>query len=316
MFHEDEKRKNYKICSNCNKQGHEFKECKSPIVSMGVILLKISGNDKSDKNELTTILKEEVKSEQEQMGIRGKDFRDLELFSIYKDNLRFLLIRRKHTLGYIEFLRGRYKTDNFEGIIFLFQQMTSEEIEKIGTLTFEELWEDLWGSGERKNNLQSEFEKSKKNFEELKNNKKELGLNFYVKNVSPSWDQAEWGFPKGRKNKNENNLECAMREFEEETGYKRDEYEILTNISPLIEEFIGTNGVSYKHIYYIGIDKTNKIPKIDTENKSQIGEIGAIGFYTFQETIQLIRPYHIQRKRIVNKLYSYLMNKIIVKLNN
>jgi 8-oxo-dGTP pyrophosphatase MutT (NUDIX family) len=193
--------------------------------------------------------------------------------------------------------------------------MTTEEIERIGEYTFDKLWDDLWGDVDKKVSSHIEYEKSKKNFDELKNNCKELGLNFYVKNVSPSWNQAEWGFPKGRRNKNENNLECAMREFEEEAGYSRHEYEILTNMTPLVEEFIGTNGVSYKHVYYIGIDKSDKNPQIDKNNKNQSKEIGAIGFYTFQDTIQLIRPYHIQRKKIINKLYNYLMNKVVLKMN-
>jgi 8-oxo-dGTP pyrophosphatase MutT (NUDIX family) len=308
------KKKNIKSCSNCNIIGHEFKECKQPIISLGVILLKVQNND----SDIIKILKEESNPLNEQTGIRGRDIKDLELYSKYKEYIKFLLIRRKHTLGYIEFVRGRYKPENVDGLVFLFQQMTSDEIKKINTSdTFEEIWNDLWGSENKNPQFALEFSKSKNKFEELRKNDKtnNIGLKFYVNNVSPSWDQAEWGFPKGRKNKSENNLECAMREFEEESDYSRDEYEIITNISPLVEEFIGTNGIKYKHIYYIGIEKTNKEPKVNSNNKNQATEIGAIGFYSYHDTIQLIRPYHVPRKKLVNRLYVYLMNKIINKLN-
>ena len=34
-----------------------------------------------------------------------------------------------------------------------------------------------------------------------------------------NWIEAEWGFPKGRRNYQETDFECALREFSEETGY-------------------------------------------------------------------------------------------------
>jgi 8-oxo-dGTP pyrophosphatase MutT (NUDIX family) len=308
------KRRTTKICTNCNLYGHEFKECRQPIISFGVILLKVNNND----NEIIKILKEETKLNGDEIGIRGKDMKDITLYSAYKDYIKFLLIRRKHTVGYIEFVRGRYQPINVDGLVFLFQQMTPDEIQKIDKAEkFDEIWNDLWGTENQTIQHQLEFEKSKKKFEDLKSKKNnEIGMNFYIKNVKSSWDQAEWGFPKGRKNKSENNLECAMREFEEESDYKRDEYEIITNIQPLVEEFIGTNGVKYRHIYYVGIEKTNKEPTINKNNRNQMTEVGGIGFFSYQDTMQQIRPYHVPRKKIVNKLYIYLMNKIINKLNN
>ena len=48
-------------------------------------------------------------------------------FCLYKDHIKFLLICRKHTLGYLEFIRGRYKINNYDNIAFLFRQMTKQE---------------------------------------------------------------------------------------------------------------------------------------------------------------------------------------------
>ena len=36
------------------------------------------------------------------------------------------------------------------------------------------------------------------------------------------WSETEWGFPKGRRNFQEKDLDCALREFEEETGMNKD----------------------------------------------------------------------------------------------
>ena len=61
----------------------------------------------------------------------------------------------------------------------------------------------------------------------------------------------EWGFPKGRRNLKERDLQCAVREFEEETDIGRDNIYVLRCIDPLEEDFIGSNKKHYKHIYYI-----------------------------------------------------------------
>jgi ADP-ribose pyrophosphatase YjhB (NUDIX family) len=303
-------KKFYRYCTNCGKKNHEYKECREPIISLGVILIK----SESDLiNDLKKII-DDIQIDINMNGIRGSNVKDIEIFSIFKDSIKFLSIRRKHTFEYIEFIRGRYKPDNLDGIIFLFQQMTQEEIKKIGDNSFDELWDDFWGNSEKKKIFEHEYIKSKAKFEKLKNNDAELGLNFYVKNVSPAWDQAEWGFPKGRRNRNETNIECAKREFEEESDLKQDDYTILESINPLVEEFIGTDGVRYKHIYYIAIANSLKNPYVNNKNPNQNAEIGAIGFFSYDELIQSIRPYHIERKKLLTKLYMYLLNKIITTI--
>ena len=48
--------------------------------------------------------------------------------------------------------------------------------------------------------------------------------------ASTTWDTPEWGFPKGRRNYQENDLTCGLREFEEETGYDKDNRYLLLKI--------------------------------------------------------------------------------------
>lgn len=299
----------YKIlcCSNCGKKNHIYKDCKEAIISLGIILVKTNIESNKIIEKLSSIKTIDINT----MGIRACNMADIENFSKISNQIEFLMIRRKNTLGYIEFMRGRYAIDNYDGIAYLFQQMTREEINKIATMNFEELWDDFWGDPMRKKLLEVEYIKSKTKFEKLKSNEGELGLNFYVENIIPAWDEAEWGFPKGRRNRFEENLDCAKREFEEESGFTKDDYEVLDKIPPFIEEFIGTNGVRYKHIYYIGIAKSLREPLISEENKHQIGEIGAIRYFNYNESIKIIRPYHVARKKLVNKLYMFLIDNII-----
>ena len=225
----------------------------------------------------------------------------MELFSIIKNSVKFLLIQRKHTLGFLEFIRGRYNIDNVEGIIFLFKQMTPDEIERIKNNTFDELWNFVWGNKNRVN-FQNEYIMSKDKFNKLKNeNNGSLSLNFYIDNIEPSWSYAEWGFPKGRRNNKEEDLECAIREFQEESNYNPEDYVVIDYINPLIESLIGTNGINYRHVYYIGMAINKKDPVIDNTNQIQSCEIGDIRYFTYEEAINIIRDYHTDRQKLLTK---------------
>lgn len=300
-------------CTKCGKNGHEYKKCDNAVVSMGIILLKF---DYADIKELFSDIekKSETDIDIRNNGIRVDNYLDILIFSKLREKIKFLMIRRKHTLGYIEFIRGRYKLDNTDGIIFLFQQMTKEEINKIGRMNFMDLWNDFWIDPSKKLLNDKEFQRSKEKFEKLKDeDENELTIDYYVKYVDPVWDQAEWGFPKGRRKKLESNLECAMREFEEESNFTSDDYIVLEGIKPVTEEFIGTNGIKYKHIYYIAYSNSSKVPSIDPTNIHQATEIGDIGFYTYNDVMNMIRPYHMERKKIVTQLFSYVIEKIIIE---
>ena len=96
-------------------------------------------------------------------------------------------------------------------------------------------------------------------------------------NLNIHYEHPEWEFPKGRKNKDEMDLECALREFEEETGISKDKLTIFDNIEPVYETINGSNGKQYKIIYYIGVMNDNEIkPTLNEDNiyhKIEISDI-------------------------------------------
>lgn len=303
-------------CINCGKNSHIFKNCKEPVTSYGIILVSLNVEDILKKeliNELNIdYVIDKIGNNNKDIGIVINDFNDIELFCEVKNCIKFLLIRRKHTLGFLEFVRGRYNIDNIDGIIFLFKQMTQTEINKIRIQTFDELWDEIWGENKNKPSYQTEYSLSKDKFNKLKNEDNGyLNLDFYIENVTPVWESAEWGFPKGRRNMQEEDLVCAIREFKEESGYDDSDFQLLDNIQPVEEIFIGTNGINYKHIYYVAIASTNKLPSIDQANINQCHEIGDIKYFTYEESIKIIRPYHTERQKILTQLYIYIMNNMI-----
>ena len=56
------------LCNNCGNYGHLFYNCKKPITSIGIICFRYNLENK----------------------------------------IEFLLVQRKDTLGYVDFLRGKY----------------------------------------------------------------------------------------------------------------------------------------------------------------------------------------------------------------
>ena len=59
--------------------------------------------------------------------------------------VRYLLICRKDSLGYVDFIRGKYSLYNKNYILNMMTQMTVHEKNKLRTLTFDAIWKDLWG---------------------------------------------------------------------------------------------------------------------------------------------------------------------------
>ena len=274
-------------CGNCGKEGHTYRRCRLPITSCGVILFK--------KNKFFKPI------EDSHGNIKNNDTR-----------YNYLLIQRRDTLGYVEFLRGKYEEIDTTYLLKLFEMMTICEIKKINLNTFDELWNNLWMN--RSNKLyQNEYETSKKKFNFIKNNKckNEPDLTIYdyiIKYIKTQWEEKEWGFPKGRRNLKESDYDCAIREFQEETGVKEGEYYILKNIKPVEEIFYGSNNIRYKHIYYIAECLTERKICIDPYNQSQITEIGNIKWFNLLESTKKIRPYNKEKIDVIIKINKLLLN--------
>jgi 8-oxo-dGTP pyrophosphatase MutT (NUDIX family) len=193
------------------------------------------------------------------------------------------------------------------------------EIDKISkSLTigngFDYLWKEFWGTKSESPYLIKDKTISRANYDMLKVKGvegPELDLKYIVSTVKAEYDIEEWGFPKGRKNRTETEKECAIREFKEESGYSDEDFHVIKNIEPLIEEFIGTNGIRYRHIYYIAELISNKSPRNDV-TESQKDEIGNVQFMGFTTALECIRDYHIPRKILLEKLFTYYLDKLVV----
>ena len=281
-------------CTNCGKSGHKFKECLEPITSCGIICFNI-------KNIQIQMIENILYNKF--IDIEDFNYKNLKFINKifkYKDIVKFLLIQRKHSLSYIEFIRGRYDEKNEKNLEYIFSLMSKSEVENIKKCDFQHLWDDLWKNTSRNKNFLKELIISRNKFNYCKK------YNLFDQ-LQTKYDTPEWGFPKGRRNKYEKNLECAKREFEEETNYK--DYIIYDRINYMEETFKGTNLIDYKHIYYFAGSDKDKI-----NNINDTYEVGNIGWFTYDETLKLLRSYDISKISVINQTYFFIIS-IIEKLS-
>jgi len=287
------------VCNNCGKFGHTQKQCTEPITSIGIICIKI--NPENIRKCTDKLVHHDVFDINQNIVI---DIENTINSSTSNEMIEYLIIRRKHSLGYIEFIRGRYTLNEYDTIYHLIHQMTPEEITHIKTKEFKDLWEEVWKKTSYNKLYLKEMEDSMEKFNRLKEEK------FFDAELKNDYDDPEWGFPKGRRNPNEKNLKCALREFWEETGIVKNNLIVLNKLFPLQEIFYGTNGVLYKHIYYIAIYNSTEEIGLNKIHEDQLTEIGDIKWKSLNECLKVFRPYHEEKKKVLVSLHNYLMNII------
>lgn len=284
-------------CSNCNKLGHYFRECKEPITSYGIIAYRVRQSATSNEPAVLNGISQHDTIN----GLDGK-------------NIEFLLIQRKDTLGYVEFMRGKYNLGNVEYIQALFHQMTCDELERITKIDFETLWNSLWNN-QISRQYRQEYENALNKYNTLKAGSPETcdkTLKDYLDTSNREWVTPEWGFPKGRRGNRESEITCAIREFTEETGLQESQCIIVKNLLPLEENFLGGNRLQYRHRYFLAYCKQSTEVQIDSANTVMNREIGDIGWYTYEQAMTLIRPYNIEKRQILSVANNILSNYVIL----
>lgn len=270
-------------CANCGGNGHIYKNCNHPVTSYGIICFRIAHDPKTN-------------------GMHPE----------------YVMVQRKDSLSYVEFIRGKYNIENKSYISKLFANMTVKERDNIKFCDFDSLWKNLWQVDDCKA-FQKEYQEAKIKFNTLKkgyimkNDYHEIyyfDIDYILNNTTTTLTEAEWGFPKGRRNINEHDLSCAIREFKEETGIQLKSLKVIKNQKPFEEIFSGSNRIRYKHVYYLALcNDSNDIP-LDSNNKVLIREIRDVKWLKYNEAQEKIRPYNIERKELFKRVNQVIMKNL------
>lgn len=279
------------ICCNCGGLGHVYARCNHPVTSYGVICYRLSY--------------------------------DVDTNCVYPE---YLMVQRKDSLSYVEFIRGKYDLQNIDYMLRLFSNMIEDERAKVVTDDFDELWTNLWSSTNGKNFLK-EYNASKEKFNKLKygylirsaKNHDDVilvNLDYLAAQTRAMLKETEWGFPKGRRNfSDEDDRKCALREFKEETGMAYRNIRFVRDVKPFEEIFSGSNKIRYKHVYYIAkfcnfhtdIDENNLF---DPKNKHQAREIRDVKWFSYNEAQSKIKLANVERKEVLHRLNRLILKSI------
>lgn len=262
-------------CANCGGIGHVYRACNHPITSFGVICFRLKYNT-----------------------------------DVCQWIPQYLMVQRKDSLSYVEFIRGKYTPDQKIYLMKLFSNMTNEERTNLATQDFDTLWKQLWQSETCKSYIR-EYLEAKGKFDMLrqgyimKNNVNQVyyfDIDYIIANTDNTICEPEWGFPKGRRNINEPDFTCALREFKEETGVSPRHISIIGQIKPIEEVFSGTNKVRYKHVYYVAACFKQHLPAFNPNNKIQNREIKAVKWFDYSDAQNKISEYNIERKELFKRV--------------
>jgi 8-oxo-dGTP pyrophosphatase MutT (NUDIX family) len=199
--------------------------------------------------------------------------------------------------------------DKIDYIHLLINGMTVEERGRLLVKPFEKLWSDLWNA-QNTRQFRTEFENARRNFENLKATGDRTGktLAQYIETATGTFTDAEWGFPKGRRNPKEDDINCAIREFEEETGIMRSQVRLIQNMEPVSETFFGDNNVHYCHKYYLAyVPAGVNFADIST-NIHMSREVGDIGWFTMEEALTRIRSENVEKREILLRVSGIIRN--------
>jgi 8-oxo-dGTP pyrophosphatase MutT (NUDIX family) len=218
------------------------------------------------------------------------------------------MIRRRDSLGFIELMRGKYELRDDAGIQSLVDQTTLSERVRLLTQSFNDLWHELWNGAASRRYL-AEYEQAKAKFEVLRGGvgvsnggaggTSRRTLAEYCEASTTRWMEPEWGFPKGRRSSSETDIACALRETEEEAGVPAASLRVVAGQEPLLEEFRGSNGVCYRHRYWLAEAPASLEVRLDPANADQRREVGDVRWCTTEEALALIRPYNAEKRAVL-----------------
>jgi 8-oxo-dGTP pyrophosphatase MutT (NUDIX family) len=289
-------------CANCGGRGHMYRMCDRPVSSFGIVCFRVTPSTNA---------------------------------------VEYMLVQRKDSLAYVEFIRGKYSLMNTDYIVQMLSNMTRGEQDRLVSCDgFESWWSDFWQSDTTRNFVK-EYEQSHARFTSLRagypvlcrhgvsssSSSSSSGSFFSLaqalaecRQMTAPYDETEFGFPKGRRNINESDVDCACREFSEETGIPERDIRLVEDMLPFEETFWGSNHVRYRHTYfvaqYVGDDAvvrsmpSNQAIVTTLSNPVQMREIRALGWFDADGVMARLRMHYIERRALFREINNLMLRAI------
>jgi 8-oxo-dGTP pyrophosphatase MutT (NUDIX family) len=187
-------------------------------------------------------------------------------------SLELLVIRKKYTYAFTDFVHGRYRSD--QDIVKMLNKMSTDEKYSIMTMNFNEMYHRVMGVAKPTPLEPSGMETKLATKFMLTFGRAPTGDGGLPAMIRASSQyQAEWEIPKGHRKKTENDIDTAIREFGEETGVPRSAYQLVPGF--VAHHSFIQNGVKYAYTFYLAIYTTDAKVHLDI-GSSQGEEVGEL----------------------------------------
>lgn len=218
------------------------------------------------------------------------------------NRIEILMIKKRYSYEFINFVLGRYQAYDKKTLFHMFNNMSFAEKIDIFGMQFENMWYRIWINNPVKQyNILDVYKHIDKNlnvddymtgsdiYKCFKQKKNKFFSNFgdnvtSLRNliINSSNSEIMWEMPKGKLESNETCIDCAIREFYEETSVKHDNYRIFYNVDPVVETIV-EDGCIYKQYYYIAECTSAFKPSVNFENFKQISEVEQVKWVSIDE---------------------------------
>ncbi len=231
-----------------------------------------------------------------------------------KKEVKILMVKRRYTYAYFSFVFGHYKKYNKKRIQHLFDNMAFGEKIDILSMNFSNIWYRIWLCEPEKNydkykqNVATEMQmknltyyfRKKAKFESVFMRDGGKLLRRLINNSTNS--STPWEIPKGKADTSELDLNCGMRELEEEAGVSPDKYTILWDVKPIMSSHKDDN-IVYRSNYYVAYfnntNNSNWEPKVKFTSAQQLAEVEQVQWVSSDE-LKFLNLNENSKKRLTN----------------
>ncbi len=186
------------------------------------------------------------------------------------------MVCKRYTYAYNTFIHGIYDAGDNNSLRLLFNSMTTDEKHDILSLNFNQMWYRVWLHMPPNCN----YYQSRTRFETVFMRDNGVRLRKLISGSSNG--RRVWEIPKGRKkNPKEPDIVCACREFQEETGIKKQYYKVFPDAK--CRYSFSDDGVNYVNNYYVAITRIQGEVRVNFDIQDQIDEVGDIRWMTIED---------------------------------
>lgn len=231
-----------------------------------------------------------------------------------KQCIEFLMVQKPYCYGFNQLIMGRYRRSDERNLLALMRDMSQEDRSTLASLDFDKCYYRIYKRfPEPETRRHLVYTEAKAHFEQEFTNDPNKVIHRLLAQL-PS-GPTQWSIPAGHKiNKMEGDLECALREFSEETRIPKSDL-IILDLKPRVWQY-HSSGNTYSISCFLAIlanpkwhdSNTLRIDYRDPSHQSEVIDIKWMGLQNMaivdnRNIVSFLRPMsHIFRKHRISRL--------------